>query len=242
MKEFLGFLNNPWITGIGGGAVSGFLVYFITSHLLSRKEDKEYSQKVKTANNDLLYALRPLVVQKQTLSSTVVESLVDSTARKHGVHQEDLLNVSSLANDLIREVMENIFLDPEKKIEFCEKIQKMYTKDRKNETAKIVDGFIFEKNRFSSQYISTLLAATVSLFVFLTSFFIIARDNLFFEAFLDTASKEIFTLPLVGMLVPMIAITMVTITKRIKEERKYRFEKNFEISSSKNENEANDKE
>ena len=45
MKEFLGFLNNPWITGIGGGAVSGFLVYFITSHLLSRKEDKEKFKK-----------------------------------------------------------------------------------------------------------------------------------------------------------------------------------------------------
>ncbi len=38
--------NNSWITGIGGGIVSGFIVYFVTSKFLSKKQKKEYSQKI----------------------------------------------------------------------------------------------------------------------------------------------------------------------------------------------------
>jgi len=46
------FLNNPWTIGIGGGVFSGLLVTLITRYLFSRKENREYLQKIVTANHE----------------------------------------------------------------------------------------------------------------------------------------------------------------------------------------------
>lgn len=58
-------LNNPWVTGIGGGIISSLIVFFVTKYLFSKKENREYLQKIKTANNEILYSIRPLVIEKK---------------------------------------------------------------------------------------------------------------------------------------------------------------------------------
>ena len=47
----MGLLNNPWFIGIGTSIISGLLVYVITRKFLANKENKEYNQRIKTANN-----------------------------------------------------------------------------------------------------------------------------------------------------------------------------------------------
>ncbi len=45
----LAFLNNPWLIGIGGGIFSGFVVTYTSRAILSRRDRREYNQKVLSA-------------------------------------------------------------------------------------------------------------------------------------------------------------------------------------------------
>lgn len=48
-------LNNAWVTGIGGGIISSLIVFFVTRYFFSKREKREYLQKIETANNEILY-------------------------------------------------------------------------------------------------------------------------------------------------------------------------------------------
>jgi phosphate/sulfate permease len=208
-------LNNPWVTGIGGGIISGFIVYFVTSRLLSKKQDKEYSQKVKTANNELLYSMRPLVVQKQIPSREVMEAIIESTARKYELNKGDLFDVFLLADDLIREVMENAFLESGQKIEFCKKISELKHEEvTEKQIKQIFEKVVYQKDRLSSQYVSILLAATASMMVLVVTLFLGLKDSLDFNG-LNNFS-EVSSITLIGILVPMTAMTMTMFLKKIK--------------------------
>ena len=58
------FFSNPWVIGIGGGVLSGLLVTLITRYLFSKRERREYLQKVATANNEIIYTIRPAIAEK----------------------------------------------------------------------------------------------------------------------------------------------------------------------------------
>ncbi len=53
----LDWLSNPWVIGVGGGVISGLLVTLITRNLFSRREQREYRQKMETANNEIIYGV-----------------------------------------------------------------------------------------------------------------------------------------------------------------------------------------
>jgi len=63
----MGWLNNQWVIGIGTSIISGFLVFFFTRKFFTEKQNREYDQKIRTANNEILYAVRPLIVEKTVL-------------------------------------------------------------------------------------------------------------------------------------------------------------------------------
>jgi len=217
-------LNNPWITGIGGGVVSGLIVYFVTERVLSKKQDKEYLQKVKTANNELLYTMRPLIVQKQIPSREVMESIIESTARKYELNRGDLFDVLLLADDLIREVMENAFLGSEQKIEFCTKISELkYKKVEAIENKLIFEKIVYQKDRLSSQYVSILFATTASMMVIFISLFTTMKGDMSLDGF-DKLSS-ISSITLIGVIVPIMTMMMSLFLKRLKQ---YERDKNDE--------------
>ena len=116
----MNLFSNPWVIGVGGGVISGLLVTLITRYLFSRREQREYRQKVETANNEIIYAIRPAIAEKVIPSSAMLEALFSATARKYGVNSADLLSRVGLANELMKEVMDNTFLSSQQKVEFCE--------------------------------------------------------------------------------------------------------------------------
>ncbi|MEN8252869.1 MAG: hypothetical protein ABFQ62_00615 [Patescibacteria group bacterium] len=209
-------LNNPWITGIVGGVISGFIVYFVTSKLLSKKQNKEYSQKVTTANNEILYVMRPLIVQKQIPSKLIIESTIESIARKYEVNKSDLFDIPLLADDLIREVMENAFLDSKQKMEFCTKINELKVeKITSKEIVRVYEKIVYRKDRISSQYVSILLAATASTMVLFISFFSTIKGGMNFNGFNNFL--EASTITLISVIVPMVAMTMTMFLKKIRQ-------------------------
>ncbi len=119
------FLNNPWIIGIGAGVLSGFLVTLITRHLFSRRDNREYNQKIVTTNQEILYAIRPGISEGIIPSLQVLDSLIAATAAKYAVDPRDLHNSEAYADVLVKEVMDSSFLSASAKAEFCQKLAEL---------------------------------------------------------------------------------------------------------------------
>jgi len=95
-------LNNPWVIGIGGGIFSGLIVTFISRLFLSRRDQREYAQKILGANREIIYAVRPGISEGIIHAVGVLDALVEATARKYGVDREDLYQPYEIAQDLSR--------------------------------------------------------------------------------------------------------------------------------------------
>ncbi|BDD03760.1 hypothetical protein [Aureibacter tunicatorum] len=149
-------INNPWVTGIGGGIISSLIVFFATRYFFGKREKKEYTQKIETANNEILYSIRPLVIDKKIPSLNILSSVILATAKKYGVKKEDLYNEYSLSNDLINEIMANSFLSSDQKIEFCELLQGMTDTLKENKDIEII--YLNKKNHYTTKYSSIVLS------------------------------------------------------------------------------------
>lgn len=115
-------LNNPWFIGIGGGILSGFVVTVITRYLFSRRDNREYAQKVVTANQEIIYAVRPGISEGVIPDVNVLNSLIRATSGKYRVDAKDLYLPRDIADVLTKEVMDTSFLSASTKAEFCEKL------------------------------------------------------------------------------------------------------------------------
>lgn len=118
----INLINNPWFIGIFGGILSGIIVTFISRYLLSRRDRKEYFQKLLSANREILYALRPGISEGLIPEAPVIEALLSATARKYGVDKKDLYNCSEIGQELIKEVMDSSFISMNTKTEYCQKL------------------------------------------------------------------------------------------------------------------------
>lgn len=211
-------LNNPWVTGIGGGIISSLIVFFVTKYLFNKKENKEYQQKIKTANNEILYSIRPLVIEKKLPNEDIISAIKISIAKKYGIKQDDLYTEFSLYNDLVMEIMENSFLSSEQKLEFCELLKQMINKQNIQEKIEVV--YIQEKNSTSSKYSSMLLALSSFTMVLITTLYITKE----IKSHTFNIFEENISLFLLATLVPILAMMITSlygIAKRNMKQNKY---------------------
>lgn len=206
-------LNNPWVTGIGGGIVSSLIVFFVTKYLFSKKENREYVQKIRTANNEILYSIRPLIIEKKLPTVDILSAIRISIAKKYGIKQEDLYNDFSLSNDLITEIMGNSFLSSEQKLEFCDLLNQMKSKQKTNDKIEVV--YIQGRNSLSSKYSSMLLA--------LSSFGMVLISTLYIAKEADKQEFSLFgeniSLLLIATLTPISAMMITLLYKIMIKER-----------------------
>jgi hypothetical protein len=83
-------LNNPWVSEIVGGTLSGLSVNLFSRFLLSGRDQREYAQKLFGANREVVYAVRPGVSEGMVPTVDVLDALTEATARKYGVDRNDL--------------------------------------------------------------------------------------------------------------------------------------------------------
>lgn len=117
--------NNPWVVGIGGGILSGLLVTIITRKFFESEDDKEYFQKLKLANNEVLYAIKPFIVDGEVPSKDIIFSLRVATARKHSVDLNDIASLAEISESLIKEVLDSSFISNAVKTEYCQKLSQL---------------------------------------------------------------------------------------------------------------------
>lgn len=201
-------LNNPWVTGIGGGIVSSLIVFFVTKYVFGKKENREYVQKIRTANNEILYSIRPLIIEKKLPTVDIFSAIRISIAKKYGIKQEDLYNAFSLSNDLITEIMGNSFLSSEQKLEFCGLLNQINNKQETNNKIEVV--YIQGRNSLSSKYSSMLLA--------LSSFGMVLISTLFITKEADKQEYNLFgeniqLLSVAATLIPILAMLIILLYK-----------------------------
>lgn len=218
-------LNNAWVTGIGGGIISSLIVFSVTQYFFSKREKREYIQKTETANNEILYSIRPLVIEKKVPTKDILNAVRISTAKKYSVQQEDLYNEFSLSNDLINEIMGNSFLSSDQKIEVCELLQAM-KKDDSEDEKEVEVVYLKDKGSISSKYNSILLAMTSFAMVLSMTFFITSKTT---ES--EILFKDKFSLLIVATAIPIGAMTVLYTLLLIKRKERKRNRKREDIDN-----------
>ncbi|SFW46625.1 hypothetical protein [Chitinophaga sancti] len=105
------------------GILASLIVFLMTRHFFSKNGKTDYRKKLEIANNEMLYSIRPLLVEKKVPSKEILMAVRFSTAKKYGVEQNDLYDEFSLTSDLINETIANSFLTSDQKLEFCNLLQ-----------------------------------------------------------------------------------------------------------------------
>lgn len=146
-------IANPWIVGIGGGVISSLIVFFITKFFLSKKENKEYDQKVRLATNEEVYAVRPLVIDKAIPANDVLAALRSAIAVKYGVKVSDVIGIKQLVSILVLEILSNSFLNSNQKNEYCNLLMTM-----KDEPKQTPSNDVHKKKSERNLYISMMLS------------------------------------------------------------------------------------
>lgn len=146
-------IANPWFVGIGGGVISSLIVFFITKFILSKKENKEYEQKVRLATNEVVYAVRPLVIDKAIPANDILAALRSAIAVKYGVKVSDVIGIKQLVCILVLEILSNSFLNSSQKKEYCNLLMTM-----KDEPKQTPSNDVHKRKSERNLYISMMLS------------------------------------------------------------------------------------
>ena len=114
--------SSPWFVGIGGGILSGIIVAYISRFIFSKRDGREYAQKLSQANHEVLYAVRPGISEGVIPTSVVLKMLIEATARKYSIDMSDMYDLSDISSELIKEVMDSSFISASSKHDFCGKL------------------------------------------------------------------------------------------------------------------------
>jgi hypothetical protein len=170
------------VVGIGAGIPSGFIATFVTQRLFSKKENREYLEKLRGANQEVIFAARSAITNDTTPTREIIRSLIRATSQKDGVARTDMHNSSQIFDHLIKEIMDSSFLTPAMKKEYCERIlavkappaeqRAVQLKERANGQAqtRLEDNSLFLSYREKSRtQLSMFMGLTVGLMIVFTT-------------------------------------------------------------------------
>lgn len=121
----MNFLENPWFVGIVGGILSGIAATWLSRLLFSKRDNREYAQKVAAVNREVIYSVRPGISEGNIPGAEVLNALVASTCRKYAVSISDAFTVDQISEELVKEVMDSSFISSATKQDYCAKLLAM---------------------------------------------------------------------------------------------------------------------
>jgi hypothetical protein len=212
-------LDNPWFVGIVGGILSGIAATWISRLIFSKRDSREYAQKVAAVNREVIYSLRPGISEGNIPDADVLNALVASTCRKYGVAVPDAFNVVQISEELVKEVMDSSFISSATKQDYCAKLLAMRSPpapklepQAKSTTEKSTSVESIESLR--SKMLAQMSAITGVMVATLTLFLTVFKER--FDTPVFGPIKEL-SLPLVVLaasVVAMMAVLLATMVMR----------------------------
>jgi hypothetical protein len=114
------FLQNPWVVGVAGGIISGIIVFYITQWIFRRKDNSKYIEQISLANSEIIRILKPYVAEKGLPELNIISALIAATARKYRIEVKQIYSIRIICEELIKEVIENVYVSSEKKEEYSQ--------------------------------------------------------------------------------------------------------------------------
>ncbi|MBZ2174464.1 hypothetical protein K8M07_04315 [Schnuerera sp. xch1] len=225
MKEFLA---NSWVVGIIGGILSGFFVTWITRIIFSKRDNKEYFQKVLQANKEIIYSIRPTISEGDIPKREIINALISSNSLKYGIEVKDMFTLEQICDELIKEVMDSSFISSETKNEYCERLLSLRNQKAEDER-KLTIEYISNKENVKSvleyrQKLTANMTMTLGIMVTLMSFIVTIILSLENQAiFIDLNNELFYLIPMVvsfaTILIVLMVMTYTRIFKIIKDKR-----------------------
>lgn len=234
------FLQNQWVVGIGGGIVSGIIVYLITKWIFQRKDNSKYLEQINTANMDIIRTLKPYVAEKGLPEKEIIDAIILSTARKYKVKNDELYSIRIICEELIREIIENVYVSTDKKKEYSiqlkEYLHELSTEQDKSLLISDIQNEIKNtENTDKSEYrqkMTSILSVFISAFAAtLTGFVTLLFPNGFsWSTYNSELILIIIALPSLMIMFSFLIISTERLIKKTKEKETDKNKKNREDS------------
>lgn len=218
------FFENAWFVGIATGIISGILVFFLTKWIMDKKGNVEYYKEVKNANQSVINALKPYIADKGLPRIEIFNALISSIARTHGVKDGDMYSVHIFCEELIREIISDVYVSNEKKEEYTDALAIYISNMEKisNElpiTDLSENDLWAEKEHFSklrrqtSMYISFVMAVLSMVMAMMTFYIKPGMDNLSYWFPFD--DNPMLWIPIILVLFVIIILMLIMLMERM---------------------------
>ena len=210
-------LANPWVLRIGGGLLSGLIVYLVSSLLVAKKEKKYYLRKLYAANLEILQTIRPMIAKDDLFDINLFNSIISSTANKYNVDKADLYNIQSLIDDIITDIMQSPFLTMEQKDLYCKNLMDLKVKSSKK-AALDSEQPVLIREGVPVEYMSLLMALMTIIFAILSIY--IFQLNDIEKAMLFSNKLYLLLLLIVLPLIPLFFVQIMDNIKKMRSRSK----------------------
>lgn len=215
-------LNNSWVVGIGTGILSGIVVTIITRRIFTKKDEREIAQNVLSANREILYALRPGISEGHIPERGVLNSLRNATARRYKLEPHLLYSPKSIAEELIKEIMDSSFISSETKHQYCESLNSLLSPENpEHERAEQLENTRFVARIEYRERMTMLFSLTIGLLTAMATVYITMKSSSsgsVFSKVFDSLMPTMLVLGATVLLMNVFIAAMKMRHKRLREE------------------------
>lgn len=213
------WLNNPWISGVIIGIISGLIVYVLTDKFFGKQKQREHRKIIINANNNVLQNVKSFFIQKQILKREIIESMIQAVAIQNNLNREELFNIKDIGGLLVKEFMETSFLSVDNKKLICEEVYNtLFTEASEQQNVPKASSDIIIRRNESSLQISLVMALSTAMMTLLYTVTTFKTDMRFGFLGFDQIKTLIFSVVL-AMLVSSVSMLLSRIIRKDVERR-----------------------
>lgn len=210
-------LNNSWFVGIGGGVLSGLIVAWLTRILFSKKDQHETAMKITSANQELIYAIRPEISENEVPSVEVLDALRNATARKYKLEPTRLYTTKQIVEELIKEIMDSAFISSSTKKSYCESLRVSVPRGTDAESSNVENEVFVAKIEYKEK-MTALLSMTLGTIAALATMLSFLRSNLNSSPIFEKVGDTLFPMMLVMFSFVMV-MTAMQVALKLRHKR-----------------------
>lgn len=138
------------------------------------KDNSMYLRQIQSANTEVISILKPYIADNGLPNEKIMLAIIASTARKYGVEINELYKIKVFCEELIKEIVENVYVSSEKKKEYTDQLADYINNisiDRRKEMEVVSEAKEVATRKDIGDRYRTLLSATLALMSMIITIF-----------------------------------------------------------------------